>query len=207
MSKSVRRDRHRQATIEEILQIAVDVMAEDGVGALSLAEVARRMGIRPPSLYVYFDSKLALFDALFEAGNIRLTQAVETAVADIADPLDALRAGSVAYVRWSIENPVFAQLMFWRPVPGFTPSEKAYAPSIRLVERVREVLGAAVEAGRLDASATSDDAIALFTVLTAGVVSQQLANDPGGSMADGRFTRLQPTVVDMFLARYKEKPS
>jgi AcrR family transcriptional regulator len=51
--------RHNQ-TIEEILDLAIQVMAEDGVAALSLAEVARRMGMRPPSLYQYFPSKLAV---------------------------------------------------------------------------------------------------------------------------------------------------
>ena len=37
-----RRARRRQETIEEILEIAVDVMSEEGVTGLSLAEVARR---------------------------------------------------------------------------------------------------------------------------------------------------------------------
>ena len=49
-----RRRRRRQETIDEILDIAVQVMAEEGVAGLSLSEVARRMGIQPPSLYKYF---------------------------------------------------------------------------------------------------------------------------------------------------------
>ena len=51
-----RRARRRQETIEEILDIAADVMAEEGVNGLSLAEVARRLGVQPPSLYKYFPS-------------------------------------------------------------------------------------------------------------------------------------------------------
>ena len=43
-----RRERRRRETIEEILDVAVEVMAADGVAGLSLAEVARRMGVRPP---------------------------------------------------------------------------------------------------------------------------------------------------------------
>ena len=46
-----RRQRRRQETIEEILDAAVDVMAENGAGGLTLGEVARRMGIRPPSRF------------------------------------------------------------------------------------------------------------------------------------------------------------
>ncbi|HEY6429119.1 MAG TPA: helix-turn-helix domain-containing protein, partial [Acidimicrobiales bacterium] len=60
-----RRARRRQETIEEILAIARDVMAEEGVNGLSLAEVARRLGVQPPSLYKYFPSLMAIYDALF----------------------------------------------------------------------------------------------------------------------------------------------
>ncbi len=63
-----RRHRRRQETIEEILDIAVQIMAEQGVAGLSVGEIARRMGIRPPSVYVYFPSKHALYDALFARG-------------------------------------------------------------------------------------------------------------------------------------------
>src|SRR3954466_11798183 len=63
-----RRQRRRLETIEEILDVAIEVMTEHGVGGLSLGEVARRMGMRTPSLYVYFDSKHAVYDAVFARG-------------------------------------------------------------------------------------------------------------------------------------------
>src|SRR3954466_903708 len=67
-----RRQRRRLETIEEVLDHAAAIMAEEGVAGLSLGEIARRMGIRPPSLYVYFPSKHALYDALFARGWRRL---------------------------------------------------------------------------------------------------------------------------------------
>src|SRR3954447_6731250 len=63
-----RRARRRQETIEEVLDVAVEIMTEQGVAGLSIGEVARRMGIRPPSLYVYFASKEAMYDAVFLRG-------------------------------------------------------------------------------------------------------------------------------------------
>ena len=57
-----RRARRRQETIEEILDIATDVMTEEGVNGLSLAEVARRLGVQPPSIYKYFPSLMAIYD-------------------------------------------------------------------------------------------------------------------------------------------------
>lgn len=64
-----RRTACRQATIEEILAVAVDLMARDGVAGLSLSAVARGAGMKPPSLYGYFPSKVALCDALFARGR------------------------------------------------------------------------------------------------------------------------------------------
>src|SRR6266496_2220018 len=51
--RSDRRARRRQETIEEILGIAEEVMTQEGVNGLSLAEVARRLGVQPPSIYKY----------------------------------------------------------------------------------------------------------------------------------------------------------
>ena len=65
-----RRARRHQETIEEILDIAQDVMADAGVNGLSLAEVARRLGVQPPSIYKYFPSLMAVYDAIFLRGQL-----------------------------------------------------------------------------------------------------------------------------------------
>src|SRR3978361_1560902 len=129
-----RRQRRRQATIEEVLDVAADVMTDQGVAGLTRGEVARRMGIRPPSLYVYFDGKHALYDALFERGWGALLSDRRGAPEGgrEAAPPGQLRTASEFFVRWAVEHPAYAPLMFWRPVPGFAPSEAAYAPSMSL---------------------------------------------------------------------------
>ena len=43
-----RRRRRRRETIDEIRQAALVAMSEDGVAGMSLSDVARRIGIRPP---------------------------------------------------------------------------------------------------------------------------------------------------------------
>src|SRR5262245_39114094 len=111
-------------------------MAVEGPGALSLAEVARRVGMRPPSLYQYFPSKVAVYDERFAgaAGDLHsaLVDAADKARAVAkATPLDALRAGITAFVGWSVTHPVQAQILFWRPVPGFVPSARSYQAALR----------------------------------------------------------------------------
>src|SRR5262245_22054630 len=117
-----RRARRRQDTIEEILDLAVAVMTEDGVNGLSLSEVARRLGVQPPSIYKYFPSLMAIYDALFERGQRELGAVIEAAMAAAEPGLPAIDAGLEASLRWSLEHRAVAQLMFWRPVPSFEPS-------------------------------------------------------------------------------------
>ena len=55
-----RRRRRHEESADEVLDVALEIMGEAGAAGLSLGEVARRMGVKPPSLYVYFPSKAAL---------------------------------------------------------------------------------------------------------------------------------------------------
>jgi AcrR family transcriptional regulator len=197
-----RRARRRQQTIDEILDVAIQVMAEEGVAGLSLSEVARRMGIQPPSLYKYFPSKLALYDALFQRGA-RESLAVYRAAAAQAEPgWAALVAGTEAVMRLGLDHQVVAQLLNWRPVPGFEPSPAAFAPSIEFVQEARRLLQVAVDRGELHPDAASEEGTALLSVLVTGVISQQLANQPQASWDQGRFTRLTPRVLKLFRCAY-----
>ena len=45
--------------------------------AFSLHALAREVGIRQPSLYEYFDSKHALYDAMFADGNRQLLERLD----------------------------------------------------------------------------------------------------------------------------------
>ena len=202
-----RRRRRRLETIEEVLDTAAEIMAEEGVAGLSLGEVARRMGIRPPSLYVYFPSKAALYDALFARGARAVLTTMEEHGALAGQPPDRtledvlLHAGEV-FVRWAVENQAYSQLLFWRPVPGWAPSPEAYAPAVRLLELGAEWWRQLQRHGLLRPDATVDDALRDWTVLTAGIVSQQLSNAPDEPYDDGRFTASLPSLVAMFVAHY-----
>ena len=197
-----RRRRLRDQTIEEILEIAVEVMAREGVAGLSLSEVARRMGIQPPSLYKYFPSKLALYDELFKRGGREALAVFRTAAAQAEPGWAALAAGTEAVMRHGLDHQVAGQLLSWRPVPGFEPSAEAFAPGIELVGDIRRLLAAAADRGELHPAAASGDGEALFSILVAGVMSQQLANQPRAPWDQGRFTRLTPQVLELFRRAY-----
>src|SRR5262245_60225155 len=172
MSEDRRARRHSQ-TVQEILDVAVQVMAEEGVAALSLSEVARRVGIRPPSLYQYFPSRMAIYDALFERGAREVTEILAAFLPRPGDPpMEAIDRGQRAWLAWASANPVLAQLLYWRPVPGFDPSPRAYAPAERQFALLGSALGAAVEAGLLAPEAVGEDGIGLYLSLMAGILTQ-----------------------------------
>src|ERR1035437_10858782 len=77
-----RRARRRQETIAEILGIATEIMTEEGVNGLSLAEIARRLGVQPPSLYKYFPSLMAVYDELFRRGQAEHLEVMRHAMTD-----------------------------------------------------------------------------------------------------------------------------
>jgi AcrR family transcriptional regulator len=180
ISPSTRVQRRRAAVMAEALDHAVALMTTDGVGALSVSEVARRMGIRGPSLYKYFPSRHALYDALFARALELELAAVATAVHGVPRGVPRIHAGGAASVAWAVANPALAQLLHWRPVPGFEPSPAVFAPSVDDMAEVG----------------------AEFTVVLSGLISQQLANQPGVPYAEGVFSRLTDTAIDQFLSAY-----
>src|SRR5919199_718523 len=64
MSSTSVADRRSQRR-DQILAAAWEIAGESGLGAVSLHEVARRVGVRQPSLYGYVSSKLDLYDAMY----------------------------------------------------------------------------------------------------------------------------------------------
>ena len=205
-----RRHRRREETIEQILQVAIELMGEQGAAGLSLGEVARRMGIRTPSLYGYFDSKHALYDALFYRGWSELAAALD-ALPDPPVTVDLLPGYAVAFAevfaRWSIDHPAYSQLMHWRPIPGYEPAPWAYAPAVEALAGGRAIFSALRDSGALRRDIDLDEALRLWTTLISGVVTQQLANAPHESYDGGTYTSGLPVLVSMFLRHFSAQPT
>jgi AcrR family transcriptional regulator len=196
-----RRARRRQETIDEILRIAIDVMSEDGVNALSIAEIARRLGVQPPSIYKYFDSLLSIYDTLFQRGQREHLELMRATMASAQPGLPALVAGLEASGRWCLANRSLAQLMFWRPVPAFEPSPEAFAPSVDMVNLQMAAVADAISARHLG-PADVDQVVHLVSIFIVGILSQAIANEPDLEWGHGRFTPLFPQLMALLPALY-----
>jgi AcrR family transcriptional regulator len=176
----------RAAARRKILDAAWEVAREQGLAALTLREVATRVGIRPPSLYSHFESKHAIYDAMFGESWQEFLE-VDRAVELPSSPRAALRVMARTYFGFATADLARHQLMSLRTIPGFTPSPANYAPAVASMNEAVESL---VAIG-LDPSEADID---LFTALVAGLVDQQWANDPGGD----RWARLLDRAIDMY---------
>jgi AcrR family transcriptional regulator len=189
-----RRAERREATRAEILEAAWALARTQGLAGLSLRDVARRIGTRPPSLYWYFDSKHAIYDAMFAEGNRQLLQRLaEQDWPD--DPRELLRLTARVFVEFCTEDVARYQLMFQRTIPDFEPSAESYAVAVEVFEQMRD---------RFRAAGLNDPAdFDLGTALVAGLSAQQTANEPGGD----RWLRLIDEAVDMFFDHVFAKQS
>ncbi len=197
----------RRRTIDEIVTVAVEVMSESGAAGLSLGEVAKRMGMRTPSLYGYFDSKAALCDELFRRGWADLTATMrpeyERRPATSSSALHRQMTSTLrVFVGWALDHRATAELMFWRPVAGWEPSPGAYAPAVELMAALSASVAAMQEAGALRAEVKIDELVDVLVIQSAGVITQQLANEPGASVRSGRFAKRIGALVATFLAEY-----
>jgi AcrR family transcriptional regulator len=183
---SDRRAERHQATRAEILDAAWELARQEGLAGLSLRDLAAAVRMQPPSLYSYFESKNAIFDAMFRQGYDELLS---------RDDLFETVAGTAAFkaslrgvLRFCIEDPARYQLLFQRTLPGFIPSPESYVVAVAALERTYRVLAAH--------GITSPEHRDLFTALISGLADQQMSNDPGGE----RWLRLADQAADMFLA-------
>lgn len=86
------RQRRKEARPGELLSAALEVFGERGFAATKLDDVAKRAGVSKGTVYLYFDSKEALFKAAVESAVIPAVEAGEALAADHSlSPAEALR--------------------------------------------------------------------------------------------------------------------
>lgn len=185
-----RRSARREATRAEIVDAAWDVVREKGLAGLNLRDLGTRVGMKAQSLYSYFDSKDAIYDAMFRQGLEEqlawMAPAYERFAGD--DPVGAAVVGAHRFFAFCTADPVRYQLLFQRTIPGFVPSEETYAVAVRALGQLAGVLA--------DLGIDDPGAVDLWTAVITGLTDQQISNDPGGD----RWERLVERAVHMLLA-------
>ena len=175
-----------------IVDRAWDLARDQGIAGFSLRELAGAIGMRQPSLYEYFDSKDALYDAMFADGNRQLLERLD-ALELVESSRAALKAGLRAFVSFALADAARAELLFQRHLPGFTPSAESYALAEQALRQLVTLMH--------DVGVTEPGDVDCLTAVTGGVIEAQLSNDPTGDRWTRHLDRLVDLLVDDALTR------
>ena len=76
---------------DQIAEATLALVAESGLGRLSVATVAKRVGLSTAALYRHYPGKDAIMEAVLERMGTRMRAIVEQAASGEGDEVDALR--------------------------------------------------------------------------------------------------------------------
>ena len=184
--------KRREARVAGIVDCAWKLAGDHGIAGVSLHALAREVGMRQPSLYGYFDSKDALYDAMFADGNRQLMEHLD-ALKVPRNARVALKQWLRAFAGFALEDPARFELLFQRHIPGFTPSAASYALAEEVLGRARSLMRAA--------GVTQQGDIDCIVAVTGGIIEAQLSNDPGGTRWVRHLNHLVDLLVDDVLTR------
>ena len=97
---------------EQIAEAAMEMIAEGGLTALSIAGVAERVGIVPSAVYRHYKGKEAVLDAVLGLLRSRLLANAAAARAEETGSLERLRALFSRHMSMLAENPAFPHVVF-----------------------------------------------------------------------------------------------
>jgi len=181
MNKNVERG---QATRAHLVDVATRLFAERGYDGTSIEAVLAEAGVSRGSLYHHFPGKDALFWAVLEGVAARVGQQLADATRDAPDPVAALRAECLAWIRLADDQVVRQTALIDAPaVLGWERwRELDEQGSLR---PIRAALDYAAEAGRIEPRHV--EAFAHIVLATINEVALMIAraDDPAAALTAG----------------------
>ena len=98
-------------TRRKLLEAAEVVFARSGYANASVSRITETAGVGQGTFYLYFESKLGIFNELVEDLNRRVRQAMSTASAATTNRLESERAGFRAFFRFTAEHPALYRVV------------------------------------------------------------------------------------------------
>lgn len=184
LSPTQRQQRNRREMFDAILDAAQIILHERGVAALNLNDVAQRVGVRPPSLYKYFPSKAALYDALYAEGVRLMHENDERIWAAYPPGWEGIEAWFRSRLALARAHRELYELVTSSPVPGFVPSEENLTAVFAAGAVVSGAVGKAIASGVIAPDIPARRAMRLLFAASRGVIAEALGKEPIDPDAD-----------------------
>ena len=164
-----------------LIRAAATVLERGGGDDITVQEVADEAGQSLRTLYQHFASKDDLLLAVFEEAMRRYAELIEGAIAGFDDPLDRLAGAVVAAVRMPEvgADGLHRGLARLRLRLSEVQPELIGRAQASLTALVRELVGAAATAGRIDVDDADAATFMLLSLNAAVITTDTLGNDAG----------------------------
>lgn len=200
-----RRQRYRQEMVDAILTTARAVMQEQGVAALNLNEVARRLGMSGQALARYFPNKAALYDALFLMGHRLFREAEEELWQTTKPDWERIQRWFELRLNLALENPDLYALIWGSPVPGFTPSMDSLEEIRKILDGARQGIGEVIAAERIDANMPPEQVVDVLLAVRHGIVAETMSKRTILSPNSTRLSGLIANILPVFKKAWTSK--
>lgn len=170
-------------TREAIAKAARDILVAEGLHAVSLRRVAASLGVTAPALYAHVVDKRDLLQGIVEREIDDLLERFDSSEGagggTSGGACERLRAMSIAYVDYGLQNPdLFRAMFLFRPELTSEPRESGEpALGSRIHEAFLSRVKTAQDAGELDSGDPELAALTLWTTAH-GVVTTLLSGPP-----------------------------
>ena len=112
MGTKERRKREKENLRQEILDAARQLFLKNGYDNVSMRLIAEKIEYSPTTIYLYFKDKAELFRSICEETFGKLERELAAINSTDSDPVDCLRKGGEAYIRFGLRYPYHYQLVF-----------------------------------------------------------------------------------------------
>jgi len=175
-----------RATRGQLIEVATRLFAEHGYEGTSIEAVLLAAGVSRGALYHHFAGKEALFEAVVSAVSEQVTVELTEAVQGCADPLDAMRTASVAWIGLAAD-PVIQRVVLV-DAPSVLGWDRWRAMDDgRTLGAMRAMLQAISDSGRLPAELVGPFSHMILAALDEIVMVIARAPDSTAAVAEGRM--------------------
>jgi AcrR family transcriptional regulator len=153
---------------EQITQAALSLINTNGLRGLSVAGVARRVGLVPSAIYRHFKGKDQIIDATLELIFARLLENVTKVRREVSDPFERLKQILVRHVGLILENHAIPRIIFSEEVYSGNSDRKARLH--RNIEAYLMKISEIVRQGQQDKHIRNDVDPATISVMFLGII-------------------------------------
>jgi len=124
MPPKLKTDIERQQLRTLIIDAARELFVSRGVEAVTMREIAKRIGYSATSIYLHFVDKEALLRAILDTDMLALATSLKEILA-IVDPVERMYALGQGYAQFALTHPNHYRLMFMAERTPCNPAESS----------------------------------------------------------------------------------